>query len=106
MLGLSRPGAIPIIAARRSHRLVQEVVLLINKDLARNKVRLEVELIGRPFARVNPAQIQQVLINLLINARQAMPEGGVVNLRLTADATGRLAELSVIDHGVGIAPGT
>ena len=60
---------------------------------------------GRPFARVNPAQIQQVLINLLINARQAMPEGGVVNLRLTADATGHLAELSVIDHGIGIAPG-
>jgi signal transduction histidine kinase len=84
---------------------VQEVVLLVNKDLARNKVRLEVQLLSRPFARVNPAQIQQVLINLLINARQAMPEGGVVNLRLSADATGRLAELSVIDYGIGIAPG-
>ncbi len=54
---------------------------------------------------MNPAQIQQVLINLLINVRQAMPEGGVVNLRLTADSTGRLAELSIIDHGIGIAPG-
>jgi signal transduction histidine kinase len=44
------------------------------------------------------------LINLLINARQAMPGGGVVRLRVAPDASGRLAELSVIDHGVGIAP--
>jgi signal transduction histidine kinase len=44
------------------------------------------------------------MINLLINARQAMPAGGVIKLRLAPDATGRLAELSVIDQGVGIAP--
>jgi signal transduction histidine kinase len=106
MLGLSRPGREPNQRVPVDlNRLVEEVVLLVNKDLARNKVRLEVQLLGRPFARVNPAQIQQVLINLLINARQAMPEGGVVSLRLTADGTGRLAELSVIDHGIGIAPG-
>ena len=41
----------------------------------------------------------------LINARQAMPEGGMVRLHLRLDATGRLAELSVADTGVGIAPG-
>ena len=106
MLGLSRPGRDPNHRVPVDlNRLVQEVVLLINKDLARNKVRLEVQLLGRPFARVNPAQIQQVLINLLINARQAMPQGGVATVRLNADPTGRLAELSVIDRGVGIAPG-
>jgi signal transduction histidine kinase len=86
------------------NRLVEEVVLLSSKELARNKVRLEVQLLGRPFARVNAAQIQQVLINLLINARQAMPDGGVVTLRLAPDPAGRLAELSVIDRGIGIAP--
>ena len=31
-----------------------------------------------------------------------MPEGGVVRLRLNSDPTGHLAELSVIDHGIGI----
>ena len=105
MLALSRPGRDPNHrAAVDLNRLVEEVVLLTNKDLARNKVRLEVQLLGRPFARVNAAQIQQVLINLLINARQAMPDGGVVTLRLAPDPAGRLAELSVIDRGIGIAP--
>jgi signal transduction histidine kinase len=105
MLGLSRTGRNPEErGAVNLNRLVEEVVLLTSKDLARNKVRLEVQFLGRPFARVNPAQIQQVVINLLINARQAMPEGGVVTLRLAPDPSGRLAELSVIDRGIGIAP--
>jgi signal transduction histidine kinase len=105
MLGLSRPGRDPNHRAPiELNRLVEEVVLLAGKDLARNKVRLEVQLLGRPYARVNPAQIQQVLINLLINARQAMPDGGVVTLRLAPDAAGRLVELSVIDRGIGIPP--
>src|SRR4051812_6708920 len=105
MLGLSRPGRNPNHREPVDlNRLAEEVVLLVSKDLARNKVRLEVELAARPFARVNAAQIQQVLINLLINARQAMPGGGVVRLRVAPDPSGRLVELSVIDHGVGIAP--
>jgi signal transduction histidine kinase len=105
MLGLSRPGKNPDHREPVDlNRLVEGVVLLVGKDLARNKVRLQVQLITRPFARVNPAQIQQVLINLLINARQAMPDGGTVHLRLSVEAGGRLAELSVTDHGIGIAP--
>jgi signal transduction histidine kinase len=105
MLGLSRPGRDPTHRTQVNlNRLVDEVVLLVGKDLARNKVRLDVQLRDRLHARVNPAQIQQVLINLLINARQAMPDGGLVQLKLSADPSGRLAELSVIDQGVGIAP--
>jgi signal transduction histidine kinase len=104
MLGLARPGGLNHREPTDLARLVDEVVLLVKKDLARHHVRLEVTANGRPSARVNPAQIQQVLLNLLINARQAMPAGGVARLRLGTDTTGRLVELSVADTGIGIAP--
>lgn len=103
VLGLARPRA-----DRREPtdlvRLVEEVLLLTNKDLSKGRVRIDFQSDGRPHARVNPAQIQQVLLNLIINARQAMPRGGSVKVRVSNDATGRLAEVSVADTGVGIAP--
>ena len=104
MLGLSRPGNLAHREPTDMARLVNEVTMLIKKDMVRHRVRLDVKANGSLFARVNPAQIQQVLLNLLINARQAMPGGGVVQLRLGLDTTGRRAEISVTDSGVGIAP--
>ena len=105
MLGLARLGA---GSAEREPadlaQLVEEVVLLVAKDLAKQRVRLDVKVTGSPRARVEPAQIQQVLINLVINARQAMPKGGVVRLRVESAAAGRRVEISVSDSGVGIAP--
>ncbi len=103
VLGLARPRA-DRLEPTDLVRLVEEVLLLVNKDLSNNRVQADFATEGRPYARVNPAQIQQVLLNLIINARQAMPRGGVVKVRVAADATGRLAELSVADNGVGIAP--
>jgi len=105
MLGLSRPGGSPNHREPADlARLVEEVVLLVKKDFLRHRVRVDAKSTGGAWARVNLAQIQQVLLNLLINARQAMPEGGMVRLRLGLDTTGRLAEISVADTGVGIAP--
>ena len=104
MLGLSRPGNVKHREPTDMVRLVDEVVTLVKKDMARYRVRLDVKAAGTLYARVNPAQIQQVLLNLLINARQAMPGGGLVRVRLGLDTAGRLAEISVADAGIGIAP--
>ncbi|MEK7277768.1 MAG: ATP-binding protein, partial [Chloroflexota bacterium] len=47
-------------------------------------------------------QIAQVLINLLNNARDAMPQGGVITLRTRQTAAGAVIE--VADQGLGIPP--
>ncbi len=63
---------------------------------------------------VDEGQIGQVLNNLVINADQAMPDGGTIrivaeNVELSGDRTlplpdGKFIKISVTDHGPGIAP--
>jgi two-component system cell cycle sensor histidine kinase/response regulator CckA len=55
-----------------------------------------------PLVMCSPTQIQQVLLNLAINARDAMPEGGLVTI--TAAADDDAVELRVNDMGTGIDP--
>ncbi len=102
VLGVARPRA-----DRREPtdlvRLTQEVTLLVGKDLSRHRVHLDFKAVGRPYARVNPAQIQQVLLNLMINARQAMPERARFASGLARTPRAGSLSWSVADTGVGIA---
>jgi len=70
------------------------------------KYRVQVE---REFAEVpriqgNPGQIQQVLLNLMVNARQAMDGGGRLVIRLAAAPNGQGVDLTVRDTGCGMTP--
>ena len=56
------------------------------------------------LASLDPHQLQQVLINLLINASDAMPQGGEIKLALKQGADKKILLLEVWDTGTGIAP--
>src|SRR5437868_2764511 len=85
-------------------RIVEEVLILVDKDLRKHQVQAATKFHGRPKAAVVPGQIEQILLNLIINARQAMPRGGRLTLDVRENATSKMAEIHICDTGVGIPP--
>jgi signal transduction histidine kinase len=89
---------------QRDMRESIEAAVRLTEYLARKgNVRVIKDLPDRPaVATYDPGQFEQVLINLMQNAIQAMPHGGTLRLNLS-QAAGALA-IAVEDTGVGIPP--
>ncbi|MFK7779369.1 MAG: ATP-binding protein [Gimesia sp.] len=82
--------------------LVKSVVALVEKDLQMNRINLHTHFESNPEVVMNPNQIQQVLVNLIVNARQAMPTGGRLDLAVRVNQETNMAEVIVRDSGSGI----
>lgn len=83
--------------------LIAESLILLDREMCKYRVSIDCQLAEVPAVLANGNQIQQVLLNLMINARQAMPHGGVLTLRLSHDVDHQAVDLVVRDTGVGIA---
>jgi CheY-like chemotaxis protein/two-component sensor histidine kinase len=97
LLTFSRGGA-PV---RRSTELAGVIRSAAGIALGDGPVRAEIEVEGPLFVEADESQIYQVIHNLLINARQAMPEGGIVRVR-AHNGGGDRVRLEVADDGPGI----
>jgi signal transduction histidine kinase len=85
--------------------IVSDTILLIRLKLAQGKIALHFAPPERPvLIDAHKGQIQQVLLNLIINATQAMPAGGEIRLVLgTEDRNGTpVVTLDLADTGSGI----
>ncbi|MBN2309125.1 MAG: PAS domain-containing sensor histidine kinase [Candidatus Hydrogenedentes bacterium] len=85
------------------NQVVQEALSLFEARCVTAGVEVERDLDPHlPAITADPAQIQQVIVNLVVNALQAMPDGGALRLRTRAD--GRSVSLHVEDSGTGMSP--
>jgi len=82
--------------------LIDNALMLLEREMNKYRIAVEREFDEVPEAYVNGNQIQQVLLNLLINARQAMPNGGRLVIRLSYDKAAEMVDLVVRDYGCGI----
>lgn len=116
LLGFSRQGKYNL-EYHSLRALVDDTVAFLSKIIEKHiDIRFE-GISADPSVYVDAGQIQQALTNLIINAKQAMPSGGVITFRFsTAEVTEprtynpkakgtRFAVLSVCDTGPGISPG-
>jgi hypothetical protein len=87
------------------NRVVEEMVQLVQKDMSRSRVTVSMALDeGLPTITADANAIGQVLLNLLTNARSAMPNGGSITIDTALVEDGRSIRLTVRDTGSGIAP--
>jgi signal transduction histidine kinase len=102
MIDRTRPGELRLETSDLN-RLVEEVTALAADHLASQKVFVEHRLSPQlPEVEMDREKIKQVLWNLIVNAREAMPKGGVLTI---STQTGRrvTVELTIEDSGMGIA---
>ncbi|MCB1863975.1 MAG: sensor histidine kinase [Chromatiales bacterium] len=99
LLDYARPRA-PHVERLDLAELARESVRLLDKQAEQLGVRLEVQ--GEDGSAVDGdrAQLQQVIVNLVLNGMQASPRGGTVSVNVRSD--GEWAEARVVDSGTGI----
>jgi signal transduction histidine kinase len=82
-------------------KLVDEVMLVLARDPQKDGIALRVQIQPGLLVHGDPIQLEQVMLNLLINARQAMlGHGGALTIK-AADEGGSI-KIQVIDTGPGI----
>jgi len=81
--------------------LIRSVLITMHDDLERSGVRTVLQLKpGLPVLRIDELQVRQALMNLVGNALDAMPAGGILTLATASDANS--LEIEVTDTGTGI----
>lgn len=106
LLQFARPGEFAGYAeAIDPNAVIGDCLVLTRHNLDRRNISVSVTPEATRRIEVNPSELQQVLINLIVNAVQAMPEGGTLTLEThdrDAHADARGVRIVVRDTGGGI----
>lgn len=102
LLDFTRPKD-PIRKPLHLAKVVDESLVLLRNKFSINNVVVVNEMKPLPEIMADPGHMKQVFINLMVNACEAMEEGGTLTIGSGVDETGNTATVCVRDTGVGIA---
>ena len=104
LLNFSRTGGATDFAEVNLARVLDDTLQLLEPQLRQNRVEIAREYAAElPRVYGNAGKLQQVFTNLLLNARDAIPDGGCITLRAYVSDREALT-VEVVDDGIGIAP--
>ena len=91
----------PSLQLEDMNALTQSILHFHEEEFKNANIRIETAFFPLPlFCKVDEAQIRQVILNLLKNAKEAMPEGGV--LRVSTRQEDAFVHIGIADSGKGI----
>lgn len=104
LMGLARPS--------RPSKELTDIETVMDRTLTLLETRIRVSGVtverdfppGLPSVHADPGQLEQVFVNLILNALQAMEGGGTLTLRGSVEPGGKRLRLEFKDTGVGIRP--
>lgn len=99
LLDFSRPSTGDTVEINLSD-LAQEILILSSKRLEQMGIELKTSFDAICPIEGNPTQLKQVILNLLLNAMEAMESGGILTIEVYEQDEG--VELSIIDTGIGM----
>ena len=103
LLNLARPGRTDAAGSIDINAVIADVLLLLEHQLRAASIQVRRELVEPPvIVQGVEFKMQQVFLNLFLNARDAMPSGGWLTVRSRVE--GARAVIEVADTGTGIAP--
>jgi|GEM_PF-6852338 len=84
--------------------ILEETLTLVGRRLSLHQIEVQKEMVPNlPEIHADPDRLQQVFINLITNARQAMKEGGTLRVVSRESRNGEWLEIILADMGEGIA---
>ena len=94
----------PQKTARDIQACIEEVLVVIEPQIRKEGIKIHRHFPAKlPRVTIDGAKIKQVFMNLLLNARQAIPQKGDIHIYLTVKEEENLLAIKIMDTGQGIA---
>lgn len=107
LLNFAKPPKPQLTVTDINDLLDKTIVFSLKNPLLKSDTSIEINVskdfdINLPYAMIDPMQLQQVFLNLLLNGIEAMPDGGTLSIRTFYNAARKAIQIEISDTGRGI----